>query len=188
MRWEWNRRIPGSIVACFSGRPAQFRRQVRIAPREKENSSACAATRAISLSHRPLVRRNSSSRRLSRPCARYIHAKGSLFAPGSSSTVLDLSAPGFSLMQVRDGIVEAIGNTPLIKLRARLRADRLHDPGQGRVHEPRPVGEGPRRTRDDPARPRSAATSSPAVWSSRARPATPASGWRWSRTRAAIAP
>ena len=33
---------------------------------------------------------------------------------------------------------------------ARLGADRLHHPGQGRVHEPGPVGQGPRRPPDDP--------------------------------------
>ena len=53
-------------------------------------------------------------------------------------------------MQIRDGIVEAIGHTPLIKLQTRLRGHRLHHPRQGRVHESGRLGEGSRRPADDP--------------------------------------
>ena len=53
-------------------------------------------------------------------------------------------------MQIRDGIIEAIGHTPLIKLGARIGGDGLHDPRQSRVHEPGRLGEGPRRPADDP--------------------------------------
>ena len=91
-------------------------------------------------------------------------------------------------MQIRDGVVEAIGNTPLIKLEARLGRDRLHHPRQGRVHEPRRVGEGPRRPPDDPGGGEARRAASPAGSWSRRPPATPASGSRWSPTRAAIAP
>ena len=48
-------------------------------------------------------------------------------------------------MQVRNGIIEAIGNTPLLKLERVSAADRLHDPRQGRIHESRPIGQGPGR-------------------------------------------
>ena len=47
-------------------------------------------------------------------------------------------------MDIRDGFIGAIGNTPLIKLKKASEADRLPDPGQGRVPEPRRLGQGPR--------------------------------------------
>ena len=53
-------------------------------------------------------------------------------------------------MQIRDGIIEAIGHTPLIKLERASQADRLHHSGQGRIHESGRLGEGPRRPADDP--------------------------------------
>jgi hypothetical protein len=58
------------------------------------------------------------------------------------------------------------------------RGDRLRDPRQGGVHEPRPVGQGPRGAfiiRDAVAK----GTLRPAAPSSRAPPAIPASAWRW---------
>ena len=55
-------------------------------------------------------------------------------------------------MPVRKNVIDAIGNTPLIRLQPRLEVDRLRDPRQGRVHEPGPVGEGPRRARHHPRR------------------------------------
>ena len=48
-------------------------------------------------------------------------------------------------MDIKPDVIAAIGNTPLIKLQKGLRTHRLHDSGQGRIHESRPVGEGPRR-------------------------------------------
>ena len=48
-------------------------------------------------------------------------------------------------MDIKQDAIAAIGNTPLIRLEAGLGRDRLRNPGQGRVHEPRPVGQGPRR-------------------------------------------
>ena len=53
-------------------------------------------------------------------------------------------------MQIRDGIVEAIGHTPLIKLETRFRGDRLHHSRQGRVHESGRLGQGPPGQADDP--------------------------------------
>ena len=53
-------------------------------------------------------------------------------------------------MQIRDGIVEAIGHTPLIKLERASRGHRLHHSRQGRVHESGRLGEGSRRPADDP--------------------------------------
>ncbi len=48
-------------------------------------------------------------------------------------------------MDIRDGFVGSVGNTPLIKLRRASEDDRVHDPRQGRVSEPRRLGQGPRR-------------------------------------------
>ena len=45
---------------------------------------------------------------------------------------------------IRTGFVDTIGNTPLIRLRARVRGDRLRDPRQGRVPQPGRLGQGPR--------------------------------------------
>ena len=60
-----------------------------------------------------------------------------------------------------------------------FRGDRLRDPRQGGVPEPRPVGEGPRRAVHHPRRGRAGGCCARAASSSRARPATPASGLRW---------
>ncbi len=62
--------------------------------------------------------------------------------------------------------------------RRRLGGDRLRDPRQGRVHEPRRVGQGPRRAVHHRATPKRAARCGPAASSSRAPPATPASASR----------
>ena len=91
-------------------------------------------------------------------------------------------------MIVAADLPAAVGNTPLIRLRRASEADRLRDLGQGRVHEPRPVGQGPRRALDHPRRGGERACCGPAAPSSRAPPATPASAWRWSARRWAIAP
>ena len=53
-------------------------------------------------------------------------------------------------MTFNKDVIEAIGNTPLIKLKRASEADRLHHSRQGRIHESRPVGQGPRRQVDDP--------------------------------------
>ena len=78
-------------------------------------------------------------------------------------------------MPFANGVAAAVGRTPLIKLQARLRGDRLHHPRQGRVHEPRPVGQGPRRALHHPGCGEARHAAGPAARSSRARPATPAS-------------
>ena len=71
---------------------------------------------------------------------------------------------------------------------ARVGADRLHDPRQGRVHEPRPVGQGPRGAVHHPGRRERGPAAAGRRRSSKARPATPASASRSSATRSAIAP
>ena len=53
-------------------------------------------------------------------------------------------------MQFSPGVVEAIGNTPLIKLKRASAETGCTILGQGRVHESRAVGEGPPRATDHP--------------------------------------
>ena len=77
---------------------------------------------------------------------------------------------------------------PADQAEAGLGGDRLHHSRQGRVHESRPVGEGPRRQMDDPGGREARRAASPAAWWSKALPAIPASGLRWWRMRAATAP
>ena len=55
-------------------------------------------------------------------------------------------------MPMKASVVDAIGRTPLIALRARLGSDRLPHSRQGRIHESRRLGEGPRGARDHPGR------------------------------------
>ena len=86
-------------------------------------------------------------------------------------------------MQFSSEIVEAIGNTPLIRLKRVLGSDRLRNSGQGGIPQSRPVGQGSRRLVHHPGCGDEAASSSPAAPSSKAPPATPASGWRWSPMR-----
>ena len=47
-------------------------------------------------------------------------------------------------MRISDGFTDAIGNTPLIRLRRVERRNGVRDPGQSRVHESRRFGEGSR--------------------------------------------
>ena len=90
-------------------------------------------------------------------------------------------------MQISDGIIPAIGNTPADQAQACIRGDRLPDPGQGRVHESGPIGQGPRR----PVHHRGRGTQGPAAprrrHRRRAPPATPVSAWRWLAMRSAFA-
>ena len=90
-------------------------------------------------------------------------------------------------MQIRDGVVEAIGHTPLIKLERASAATGCTILGKAEFMNPGRLGQGPRRPPDDPGGREARRTASPAGWWSKAPPATPASGWRWSPTRAAIA-
>ena len=53
-------------------------------------------------------------------------------------------------MHIDNDVVEAIGHTPLDQAEARVGDDGLHHSRQGRVHESRPVGEGPAGKADDP--------------------------------------
>ena len=62
--------------------------------------------------------------------------------------------PGTMNMDVRSGFLDSIGNTPLIRLKARLRGHGLRDPRQGRVPQSRRLGEGPRRAGHRRATPR----------------------------------
>ena len=91
-------------------------------------------------------------------------------------------------MDVRDGFLDAIGNTPLIRLQrapprrpaARSSARRSSSTPAARSRT------GPRSSSS--ATPRRAGRCGRAGSSSRAPPATPASVWRWSATRGATAP
>ena len=88
---------------------------------------------------------------------------------------------------IAGSVLDLIGDTPLIRLQGRQRGDRLRDPRQGGVPEPRPVGEGPRGAVHHPRRRAARDAASPAGGSSRAPPATPASAWPWSPARSATA-
>ena len=55
-------------------------------------------------------------------------------------------------MIVAADLPAAVGNTPLIRLRRASEATGCEILGQGRVHEPRPVGQGPRGALDHPRR------------------------------------
>ena len=70
----------------------------------------------------------------------------------------------------------------------RQRGHRLRDPGQGRVPQSRPVGEGPRGPVHRARRRSDGVCCGRAAGSSKAPPATPASAWPWSARRSAIAP
>ena len=65
-------------------------------------------------------------------------------------------------MEIKDSVLAAIGNTPLIKLHARVGGDRLQYSRQGRIHEPRPFGQGPRRAGHHHRRDRARGSSGPA--------------------------
>ena len=91
-------------------------------------------------------------------------------------------------MKIRDGFVGTVGNTPLIKLRRASEDDRLHDPRQGRVPQPRRLGQGPRGALHHQGRRGARAAAARAASSSRAPPAIPASASRWSAMPAATAP
>ena len=64
-------------------------------------------------------------------------------------------------MDIRDGFIDSIGNTPLIKLHGRLRGDRLQHLRQGGVPQSRRLGEGSRGARHHRGRRESAASSRP---------------------------
>ena len=93
----------------------------------------------------------------------------------------------FMHMTINNDVVEAIGNTPLIKLKRASEADRLHHSRQGRVHESRPVGEGPRRQMDDPRGREARRPQAGRPRGGRRPPAIPASALPSSPARAAIA-
>jgi hypothetical protein len=84
-------------------------------------------------------------------------------------------------------VIDAIGNTPLIKLRRASELTGCTILGKAEFMNPGPVGEGPRRTADHSGG-REARRSSPAAWSSKAPPAIPASASLSSPMRAATAP
>ena len=84
---------------------------------------------------------------------------------------------------IASSVLDLIGDTPLIRLKARQRGDRLRDPRQGGVPQPRPVGEGSRGALHHPRRRAAGRCCGPAGGSSRAPPATPASAWPWSPAR-----
>ena len=93
----------------------------------------------------------------------------------------------FKDMTFNKDVVDAIGNTPLIKLKRASEADRLHHSRQGRIHESRPVGQGPRRQMDDPGSREARRAQARRPRGGSRPPAIPASAWRWSPARAAIA-
>ena len=90
-------------------------------------------------------------------------------------------------MDVRDGFIDSHRQHAADPADARLGGDRLRDPRQGRVPQPGQLGEGPGGAGHHPRTPSERGSSSRAASSSRAPPATPASAWRWSATRAATA-
>ena len=93
-------------------------------------------------------------------------------------------------MQYAESVVDLVGNTPLVRLHAgdpRPGPRRAAGAGQGRVPQPRRVGEGPHRRADDRRRRGAAARCSPAARSSSRPAATPASAWRSSPSSAATA-
>ncbi len=46
-------------------------------------------------------------------------------------------------MDIKNGLVDSIGNTPLLRLRPRIGRDRLRNPRQVRIPQSRPVRQGP---------------------------------------------
>ena len=53
-------------------------------------------------------------------------------------------------MPVRKNVIDAIGHTPLIKFATCFEGDRLRNLRQGRIHESRRIGQGPRGAGDHP--------------------------------------
>ena len=82
-------------------------------------------------------------------------------------------------MKYAEHIADLVGNTPLVKLNSVTEGRRRDGPGEGRVHEPGRVREGPHRAARWSRPPRPRASSSPAAPSSSPPPATPASAWPW---------
>ena len=93
-------------------------------------------------------------------------------------------------MAYAESVLDLIGDTPLVRLRRVIdRPGRGPGPGQGRVHEPGRLGEGPHRAPDGRRRRGERRAPARAARSSSRRAATPAWAWRSSpRTGATGAP
>ena len=106
---------------------------------------------------------------------------GAVPVPGPVTRALAEAVSGIwddGPVKYAEHIADLVGNTPLVKLNVGHRGHRRHGAGQGRVPEPRRVGEGPHRPADGRGRRGRRASSSPAAPSSSRPPATPASAWR----------
>ena len=91
-------------------------------------------------------------------------------------------------MQIRADFAELVGNTPLVRLKRASEETGCEILGKCRVHEPRRQSSRTAPRSPSSRTPRRRACCGRAGSSSRAPPAIPASGWRSSAMRAAIAP